>query len=194
MAKSSMRKWVVIGIPILIVLIVGLTIWSSYNRLVILNQNVEKGWADVEAQYQRRFDLIPNLVSVVESYAGFERSVLTDITALRTQWQSSQTVNQQIQTANQLESTLSKLLLIVENYPELKAGQQFISLQDSLAETENMISVARTRYNGAVRDYNAVVRFFPSNVIAAWFGFEEREYFEAVPGSETAPVVDIEIS
>ena len=187
------KKWITLGVIVLILLILISTVWGSYNNLVKLDQKTDESFANIEAQYQRRFDLIPNLVNVVESYAGFEQDTLTQITALRSQWQTQQNIDDRVQTANQFESTLSKLLLITENYPDLKASQNFIALQDSLAETENMISVARTRYNAAVRDYNTATKTFPSKVIANWFGFSQRTYFESAPGAEEAPVVDINI-
>jgi len=194
MAQSLPKKWIGIGIVVLILLMLIGTVWGAYNNLVRLNQGVDNSWANVETQYQRRIDLIPNLVNVVQSYAQFEQETLTEITALRSQWQTSASAEQQVQTANQFESTLSKLLLITENYPQLRASEQFIALQDSLAETENMISVARTRYNDAVRQYNTATLLFPSNVIARWFGFAGRTYFEATtPGAENAPVVNITV-
>ena len=184
-------KWIGIGVVVLIVLILVSTVWGSYNSLVGLNQNVDKSFADVQTQYQRRFDLIPNLVNTVSGAAGFEQSTLTEITQLRSQWQTAQTPEQSVRTANQFESALSKLLLITENYPDLTATQNFQSLQDSLAETENMVSVARTRYNSAVRDYNAAVQFFPSNIIAGWFGFAARSYFTATDAAgNTVPQVN----
>jgi LemA protein len=191
--KTFPKKWVYIGIVAFIILILVGVIWGSYNSLVGLSQNVDRTWADVETQYQRRVDLIPNLVNVVESYAQFERELLTNITMLRSQWQTSPTQNQQVQTTNQLESAISKLLVVAENYPDLKANQNFISLQDSLAETENMVSVARTRYNAAVKDYNAMTMYFPSNVIANWFGFSAKPYFDATPGAENVPIVDLNV-
>ncbi len=193
MPKDENKNMIILGAIVLLVIIIVGFVWSAYNSLVRLNQNVEKSWADVQTQYQRRVDLIPNLVSVVQSYAIFEKETLTEITQLRSQWQTARTLDQQVQTANQFESTLSKLLLITENYPELKASQNFIALQDSLAETENMISVARIRYNAAVRDYNTAVRVFPSNIIARWYGFAERTYFEAAEGAETVPKVNITV-
>ena len=191
--KSFPKKWIGIGIVVLLFLIVVATIWGSYNSLVRLNQGVDSSWANVETQYQRRIDLIPNIVNVVESYARFERELITNVTAIRSQWQSAQSQEQQVQTANQFESAISKLLLISENYPELKASEQFRALQDNLVETENMISVARMRYNEAVRQYNTVTKVFPSNVIAGWFGFSERTYFQSRPGAENAPVVDLNV-
>ena len=188
------KKWIGIGIVVLIILILIGTVWGSYNTLVRLNQGVDNSWANVETQYQRRVDLIPNLVNVVQSYAGFEKSTLTQITQLRSQWQSAPDVNAKVNTANQIESTLSKLLLISENYPDLKASTQFTALQDGLTETENMVSVARTRFNDAVREYNTATKVFPSNVIAGWFGFSERAYFKATTsGAENAPKVNITI-
>ena len=186
------KKWIGIGIVVLIILILIAIVWGSYNSLVILNQNADNAWANVEAQYQRRIDLIPNLVNTVKGYAGFEQSTLTKITEIRSQWQS-QTPEQQVKSANEFESALSKLLLVAENYPDMKASQNYIALQDSLAETENMISVARTRYNDAIRSYNTATKVFPSNIIAGWFGFTERTYFSSQPGAEKAPVVNVTI-
>lgn len=191
--KPFPTKWIGIGVVILVVLILVGTVWGSYNNLVRLNQGVDNSWANVETQYQRRIDLIPNLVNVVQSYAKFEKELLTNITAIRSQWQTARSPEQQVQTANQFESAISKLLLISENYPDLKAGAQFKALQDNLVETENMVSVARTRYNDAVRQYNTATKVFPSNVIAGWFGFSERTYFQSRPGAENAPQVNITV-
>lgn len=187
------RSWIALGIVVILILILVGTVWGSYNNLVQLSQNTDRSWADVQVQYQRRVDLIPNLVNVVQTYAGFERDTLTQITQLRSQWQTAPSVNAQVSTANQIESAISKLLVISENYPDLKASAQFISLQDNLAETENMVMVARTRYNAAVRDYNSAVQVFPSNIVAGWFGFAQRDYFTATQGSENAPIVNMTI-
>ena len=152
MAQNKLpMRWIGIGIVVLIFLILIGTVWGAYNNLVRLNQGVDNSWANVETQYQRRIDLIPNLVNVVQSYAQFEQETLTEITALRSQWQTSASAEQQVQTANQFESTLSKLLLITENYPQLRASEQFIALQYSLAETENMISLSTTKYNNTIK-------------------------------------------
>ena len=187
-------KWIVIGIIVLIILMLIGVVWGSYNSLVGKNQNVDKTWADVETQYQRRVDLIPNLVNVVQSYAKFEQETYSKITQLRSQWQTAQTPEKQVQTANEFESAISKLLLISENYPQLKADTQFTGLQDNLAETENMVAVARIRYNDAVREYNTAVQVFPSNMIAGWYGFVERTYFKATtPGAGEAPKINITV-
>lgn len=185
-------KWIGLGILVLIILILVGTVWGSYNSLVRLQIDVDNSWANVETQYQRRFDLIPNLVTVTEKYATFEKQTLTDITALRSQWQT-QTPQQLEESDNEFREALRSILAISENYPTLKADTQFTSLQDNLAETENMVSVARMRYNTAVRDYNTATRVFPSNIIAGWFGFTQRDYFEAQEGTENAPQVDINI-
>lgn len=198
MAKKTSPDFIRKNLPLLIVagivIVIALMAWSSYNNLVVKDQDVKKALANIESQYQRRFDLIPNLVNVVQSYAGFERDTLTEITALRSQWQTSSTLNERVQTANQFESALSKLLLVTENYPNLKASEQFTSLQDSLAETENMVSVTRNRYNDAVRDYNLAVRTFPSSIFAGMFGFKEGAFFEVLnEEAGVAPKVDIQI-
>lgn len=185
-------KWIGIGIVLLVILILVGTVWGSYNSLVRLQQGTESAWANVETQYQRRFDLIPNLVTVTQKYATFEKGTLLEITALRSRWQT-QTPTQIEQSENEFQSALSRLLLIAENYPQLKADGLFIGLQDGITETENMVSVARTRYNDAVRAYNTATKVFPSNVIANWFGFAEKQYFEARQGAENAPQVEINI-
>jgi len=185
------KKWIGIGIAVLIILILAGTVWGSYNSLVRLNQGVDNAWANVETQYQRRFDLIPNLVDVTQKYATYEKQTLTEITSLRSQWQT-QTTAQLEQSDNQFQTALRSILAIAENYPALKADTQFTSLQDNLAETENMVAVARTRFNGAVKDYNSAVQVFPSNVIAGWFGFKEKTYFKATSeGAENAPKVNL---
>ncbi len=193
-ASGFPKKWIGIGVIILVILILAGTVWGSYNSLVRLNQGVDNAWANVETQYQRRVDLIPNLINVAESYAIFEKSVLLNLTALRTQWMSQQgNPEAQAQTTNQIEGALKTIFAVAENYPTLTTSQQFISLQDNLAETENMVAVSRTRYNNAVAEYNTAVKVFPSNIIAGWFGFHERTYFNAVEGAENAPKVNITI-
>ncbi len=182
------NKWVIFSIIGLVVLLI---FWyaATYNSLVKLNEDTNNKWAQVETQYQRRVDLIPNLVSTVKGAAKFESSTLEEITRLRSQWQSASNIEDKVQTANQIESTLSKLLVIAENYPALKATQNFIALQDELSNTENKIAVERGRYNDAVRNYNAKIKTFPSNIVAKKFGFIEKTYFNAKPGAENIPEV-----
>ncbi|MBI2673174.1 LemA family protein [Candidatus Woesearchaeota archaeon] len=183
------NKWVTFSIIGLVVLLIFWYV-TTYNSLVKLNEDTNNKWAQVETQYQRRVDLIPNLVSTVKGAAKFESSTLEEITRLRSQWQSASNIEEKVQTANQIESTLSKLLVVAENYPALKATQNFIALQDELSNTENKIAVERGRYNDVVRNYNAKIKTFPSNIIAKNFGFMEKTYFNAKPGTENAPGVE----
>ncbi len=177
------------GIPIAIILLLVLWYWSTYNSLIRLNEETNNKWAQVATQYQRRVDLIPNLVSTVKGAAGFEQKTLEDITQLRSQWQTAPDINSKINTANQIESTLSKLLVISENYPQLTSTKNFQSLQDELANTENKIAVERQRYNDAIRDFNARIKTFPSSIVAKRLGYTDRTYFEAKAGAENAPEV-----
>ncbi len=194
MAKKtglSTGQWTLIGIAVVLVL-GALWLWSSYNSLVRLDENVNNQWAQVETVMQRRADLIPNLVATVKGFAKQELSVFTDVTAARSAWASAGTINEKAQAATSMESALSRLLVTVEAYPELKSDKNFMALQDELANTENKISVERKRYNDAVTPYNRKIRMFPTNMIAGMFGFDSRVYFEASEGADTAPVVDFE--
>lgn len=190
MKKVEINKWL-IGFGVIALIVFFVVVWyiSTYNSLIRLNEEVNNKWAQVETQYQRRVDLIPNLVSTVKGAAGFEKSTLEEITMLRSQWQTAPTVNEKVQTANQIESTLSKLLLITENYPELKALQNFQSLQDELTNTENKVAVERGRYNEAVKTFNARIKTFPASIVARNIGYTDRIYFQSKPGAENAPEV-----
>jgi len=188
--KWHSNKWLWgIGAIIVIVLLVVFWYVATYNSLIRLNEQVNNKWAQVETQYQRRVDLIPNLVNTVKGAANFETSTLEEITRLRSQWQTAPTPEQKVATANQIESVLSRLLLVAENYPQLKATQNFLSLQDELANTENKVAVERGRYNDAVRDFNARIKTFPTNIVARNIGYADKTYFEARPGAENAPEV-----
>jgi len=178
--------WLVGGIVVL-----GLFIMSSYNSLVNFEENVDNSFAKVETQYQRRFDLIPNLVSTVQGAAAFEQETFTAVTAARTQWQSAGSVNAKVEAANGFESALSRLLVTVEAYPQLQATQAFRDLMVQLEGTENRVAFARNEFNDSATSYNKVVRFFPRNLIAAAFGFDaEKALFAAAEGSEDAPTVN----
>ncbi|MEM5799234.1 MAG: LemA family protein [Candidatus Aenigmatarchaeota archaeon] len=168
-------------------------VWSTYNIIVTREIEVEKKWADLQAQYQRRIDLIPNLVETTKGYAQFEQSTLIRITQLRTQWMSATSVDEKISTGTQLDSEISKLLLVFENYPELKSIETVNNLMIQLEGTENRIAVARRDYNDAVRDYNLMLRKFPSNIIAGIFGFTPKPFFEAQAEAINAPKVNITI-
>lgn len=176
-----------------VLLIVILFLWGTgiNNRLVAKQEAVQGQWAQVETVLQRRYDLIPNLVNTVKGYAEHEREVLEDVTRLRSQWGAANTVSEKAATAGQLEGAISRLLLVAERYPDLKANQNFRDLQFELAGTENRISVKRQRYNEAVRDYNVSVRQFPASFIASLRGFQVSDaYFEADQAAAQAPVVD----
>lgn len=189
MDKTNKKLLLGIGIPLGIILLAVLWYVTIYNSLIKLNEEANNKWAQVETQYQRRVDLIPNLVSTVQGAAGFEKSTLEDITKLRSQWQTAPDVNSKVSTANQIESALSKLLLVAENYPTLTATKNFQALQDELANTENKVAVERGRYNDAIRNFNARIKTFPSNIVAKNLGYTDRNYFNAKPGAENAPEV-----
>lgn len=193
MAKKKNTGMIVGIVAAVIVVLILLGVWGMYNGLVNSEVNVDNAWAQVETAYQRRADLIPNLVSTVEAFANFERSVLQNVTAARSAWTNAVTPQQQVAAANQMEGALARLLVTVEAYPDIKANQNFLALQDELAGTENRVSVERKRYNDAVSAYNKKIRMVPTNIIAGMFGFEKREFFEAEPGSEEAPDVDFNI-
>ena len=171
---------------------------TKYNGLVDANAEVEKKWADVESVYQRRADLIPNLVATVKGYAEHEESTLQAVTDARTR-ATSITIDPATATPEQMEAwmaaqdevsgALGRLLAVAESYPDLKANQNFLQLQAQLEGTENRISVERQKYNEAVKEYNVMVRRFPNNIIASMFGFDQKSMFEAQAGAEVAPVV-----
>ena len=191
----------VIVIVLFIVIIAAVALGGSYNRLVRLQQSVDQSWAQVQNVYQRRADLIPNLVNTVSGAANFEKSTLVEVTNARASVGRVQldpnkaptdaAQLEQFQAAQgQLSNALSRLLVVVERYPELKANQSFLGLQAQLEGTENRISVERGNFNTAVQNYNTAVRSFPTNLIAGMFGFAPRPFFEARKGAEQPPAVN----
>ena len=180
---------IALGVIAAIVVIFIMMFAGTYNSLVTLEEGVDGAWANVETQYQRRADLIPNIVATVQEYASHEKELLTDITKARSAWSNAGTQSEQASAANGMDSALARLMVVVENYPDLKANQNFLALQDELAGTENRVSVARTRFNEVVQAYNTKVRTFPTNLIAGMFGFDKKEFFEADEGAEDAPAV-----
>jgi LemA protein len=161
------------------------------NRLVALQESVHSAWGQVETVLQRRYDLIPNLVNTVKGYATHEKDVLEEVTRLRSQWGSAKTVDEKVKAAGQLEGTLSRLLLVAEQYPQLKADASFRDLQYELSGTENRIAVERQRYNDVARSYNTAVRQFPASFVASMRGFSaDATYFEAAASAKGAPKVD----
>lgn len=191
MAKKSYTGWMIFGgIVLVLLLLVGWFV-GTYNSIVGLDATVVEQWANVETQYQRRMDLIPNLVETVKGVANFETSTYTAVTEARTKWLNSQgDVNAQIQAAGEFDSALSRLLVMVENYPQLKANENFLSLQDELAGTENRVAVARRDFNAAVKEYNTRIRQIPANIVAGFGGFTAKTSFEAAQGAENAPKVE----
>lgn len=171
----------------------------GYNSLVEQEERINGAWSQVENQYQRRADLIPNLVSTVKGYAEFEKSVLTDVTDARSRVGSVQIKAEDLndpekfqkyqEAQDKLSSSLSRLLLVAENYPNLKANENFLQLQSQLEGTENRISVERKKFNDAVQEYNTSIRSFPTLISAKIFGFKDKAYFKSVAGSEKAPDV-----
>jgi len=161
----------------------------SYNRFVGQEEAIKQAWAEVENQLQRRNDLIPNLVETVKGYAQHEEGVFKDIADARSRLLAAKTPEETIAAANQQTTALGRLLAVAENYPQLKANEQFNRLMDELSGTENRIAVARMRYNERVQEYNAARRQFPANVTAKVFGFKEYPYFQAPPEAKQTPKV-----
>ncbi len=184
----SKTKWIVLGVAVLVVLYV----WSSYNKLVTLNQNADAQWAQVESNYQRRFDLIPSLVNSVKGMMTQEQKVFGDIADARTKYAGATTPDTKAAAATQVESSFARLLVVMENYPALQSSNNVKDLMVSLEGTENRISVERMRYNDMVKSFNLVVKRFPTNLFVGLFGFHERTYFEATSGSATAPTVNLQ--
>ena len=185
-------------IVIAIVAVVAIWAVSAYNGLVNLDEGVANKWGDVETQYQRRADLIPNLVNTVKGYAAHEQETLESVVAARSQATQIKVDPENLtpeklaefqKAQGEVTSALGKLLAITENYPDLKANQNFLELQAQLEGTENRINVARVNFNDAIKRYNTAIRRFPKNILAGMFGFEKRSYFEAQDGAETAPQV-----
>jgi LemA protein len=177
---------------IVIVVLAGLTysfFKGNYNRFVALDEGVKSAWAQVENQLQRRYDLIPNLVETVKGYAKQEKDVLVEVTNARARVGGAATIPDKINANNELTGALSRLLVVVEQYPDLKSNQNFLRLQDELAGTENRISVERKRYNDAVQGYNVAIRSFPANLLAGMFGFGKAALFEVPAAAKAAPQV-----
>jgi LemA protein len=189
-------SWIVLGV-ILLLFVGGC---SSYNGMVTKRNEVNAAWAQVENVYQRRMDLIPNLVNTVKGSANFEQKTLTEIAEMRasvgkanvTFNDKNASIDNRVQAANQMESALSRLLVISEQYPQLRSTEAFSSLMEQLEGTENRVSVERGKYNEVVKVYNNSILKFPQVMLAGMFGFKEHAYFEAVKGAEKAPTVDFE--
>jgi len=178
-----MIEWVLLGVVIVIVLAIVLV----YNNLVSLRNRVENAWSQIDVQLKRRYDLIPNLVETVKGYMKHEREVLTEVTKARTAMGGAKTLGEQARASNMLTNALKTLFAVAENYPQLKANENFKLLQEQLEGTENKIAYARQFYNDSVQEYNIAIQTFPGNVFASVFGFTKKEFFEA-PAGERANV------
>ena len=182
------KTWLIIGA---VILFFAFSLISFYNSLVTKTQAIDGQWAQVETQYQRRFDLIPNLVKSVEGIMKQEQTVFGAIAEARTKYSGARTVEEKAKAASQVESALGRLLVIMENYPELKSAENVTQLMDELAGTENRVAVERRRFNDLVKDYNTAIKKFPANLAAGMFGFSPRAFFEAVEAAQEAPTVNI---
>ena len=194
-------KALVIALVVIAVLVVGIGAWavSVNNQLVVLDQGVAEKWSQVQNVYQRRADLIPNLVETVKGFAAQERTVLEEVTRARASASSIQLTPEALNdpkalerfqaAQNQLSGALSRLLVTVEKYPDLKSNQNFLALQSQLEGTENRIAVERRRFNESVREYNTRLRLFPGSLVASFSGYQPKAFFEAAPGAETVPKV-----
>lgn len=191
----------VVGVLALIVVAIFWNFRSTYNRMITLDESVNASWAQVENQYQRRLDLVPNLVETVRGFAAQEQEVLTQVAEARSRAGGVMQIDESVlqdpqaferfqQAQSELGSALQRLLAVQENYPELRSNQNFLALQDQLEGTENRIAVARQRFNESAQGYNTYIRQFPRVLIANAIGFDQREYFQAVSGADRAPEVD----
>ena len=181
-----MALWIIL---IILVLIVGFVI-SVYNGLVRSKMNVENAWSQIDVQLQRRFDLIPNFVETVKGYMSHEKETLEKITELRTSWANAKSVNDKINLDNEISSTLKTIMAVSENYPDLKANENFMKLSEELTNTENKISFSRQFYNDTVTIYNTKLQAFPSNIIAGMFNFTRSELFKTDEASRQNVKVD----
>lgn len=200
--KNSLKKFcITAGIILAAIGIIYNFFAGNYNKMVSLDEEVSSAWSQVENQYQRRLDLIPNLVNTVKGYASHEESLFTQIAEARSKAGGTVSIDSSItddpdkfaeyqKIQGELSSSLQRLLAVTENYPELKSNENFLALQDELAGTENRISVERKRYNDAAKTYNTLIRRFPANIVANMNGFEKKPYFEADSQAKTAPAVE----
>ncbi|MBN1840655.1 MAG: LemA family protein [Deltaproteobacteria bacterium] len=189
MTKGQKNALIVVVVLVVVLLVPFSYLKGTYNSLVSMDEGVKGAWAQVENQLQRRYDLIPNYVETVKGYAKHEKEVFIKVTEARSRVAGAGTIGEKIKANNQLSSALSRLLVVVERYPELKANTNFIRLQDELAGTENRIAVERRRFNETVKVYNIKIRSFPTNLIAGMFGFEKAAFFEVPKERQEAPQV-----
>lgn len=191
MGKNKLL-WIIV--PLAVILIAGGSFFSWYigtrNTLIAAEENIEASWAEIDNQLQRRSDLIPNIVATVKGFASHETEVFTNIANARSRLAGATSVAEKAEGDNQMQSALSRLLVVVENYPQLKSDKNFLKLQDELAGTENRLAVARKRYNDQVKTFNTKIRIFPGSVIAGSMGMEKKDYFEISASAKEAPKVE----
>jgi LemA protein len=185
-----MKGFIWLGVILVIVLAIGAGIWGMYNSLVTKEQAIEGQWAQVETQYQRRYDLIPNLVESVKGIYEQEQTVFDNLADARSRYAGATTTDEKALASGEVEGALARLLVVVESYPDLHSSEAVIEFMDELAGTENRISVERRRYNEIVLDYNTAIKTFPRNMLAGMFGFEAHEYFKSVSSADEAPKVE----
>ena len=186
-----MKKGTIVGLVVGVVLVIlVLTGIGSYNKMTTSRENVDTKLSDVDVYLQRRADLIPNLVSTVKGYVQHEEKVISDITTARENLVNAKSMSEKAEANQELSNAINALMVVVENYPDLKANTNFINLQDELAGTENRISTARRDYNDAVKSYNSLIIKFPNNILASMFKFEKAEYFKADEGKTEVPDVE----
>jgi len=188
--KAHFGRYIGIAVVVLLILIAVGMVWGNYNSLVTKSQAIDAQWAQVETQYQRRYDLIPNLVNSVKGIMAQEQAVFSQISEARTKYAGAKTTDEKAVASSGLDSAISRLLVIMENYPQLRSVETVTQLMDELSGTENRISVERRRYNTIVQEYNTSIKKVPTNLIAAMFNFNEREYFKSVSGADQAPKVE----
>jgi LemA protein len=188
---DSKKKTLLIVLAVIAVLVIALYSFfaGNYNKFVKMDVGIKAAWSQVENQLQRRYDLIPNLVETVKGYAKQEKDVLVEVTNARSRVGGAGTVPDKIAANNELSGALSRLMVVVERYPDLKSNQNFMKLQDELAGTENRIAVERMRYNEAVKIYNEAIRSFPANILAGMYGFKDAAFFEAPKEAKATPQV-----
>lgn len=187
-----MKKSAIIIAILAVVIIIAISLGGSYNGIVAKAEEVDNKFATIDTQLQRRADLIPNLVNTVKGYAAQEKEIIASVTEARAKLAGATTVGEKANADEELTSALNRLLVVVENYPELKSSQNFIQLSDELAGTENRIATARRDYNEAVKEYNLKIKKFPTNLMANMFGYGAKEYFQATEGSKEVPNVNFE--
>ena len=202
MSKNAKKGCLIaIGIVVILIIITISNIIGTYNNMVKLDEGVKEKWSQVENVYQRRYDLIPNLVNTVKGYAAHEKETFTAVTEARAKGGGTFNISDQVlndpamfqkfqQAQSSLGGALQRLMVVMEKYPDLKANQNFLALQDQLEGTENRIAVERKRFNEAARYYNTYIKMFPKVILANMFGFNEKQYFKSTEGAEEAPKVE----